>query len=54
MFGHEQARLEVFLDRILSELKTTNYFLVFIVESTTLKAPIEYFGGMKNCTDYFS
>ena len=49
-----KQRLEVFLNKILFELKTTNCFLAFIVESTTLKAPIEYFGGIKNYVDDFS
>ena len=54
MFKHEQAKTRGILDRILFELKTTNWFLVFTVESTTLKALIEYFGGMRNCVDDFS
>ena len=49
-----KPRLEGFHYKILFESKTTNYFLPFIVENTTLKAPIEYYGGIKNCVDEFS
>ena len=49
-----KLRLEVFLDRVLSKLKTSNYFLAFSVESTTLKSPFECFGGMRNCVNDFS
>ena len=49
-----KSRLEIFLDRIMFELKTTNVFFAFTVENTTLKTPIEYFGGMTNCFDDLS
>ena len=49
-----KPRPEVFLDRILSKLKTTNCFLVFTIESPTLKAPIESFERMRNCVNDFS
>ena len=49
-----KPRLKVFIDRILFESNTTNCFLAFTIESTTLKAPIAYFEGMRNCVDDFS
>ena len=38
-----KLRLEVLFDRILFELNTTNCFLAFTLERTTLKVAIEYF-----------